>query len=660
MTTQVFTVLAPRVTVVKNVELTELVPVVVSTATVAYTPGTPENWSPEPDSAEEALDEIAPGAARTEDLDMGTQSVVTKTVNQRLFFGPNNHGAFVVEPIEVESFYFVPGGERGIYCIDMQMFRSADTQIASGEGAVLIGGNYNTNASLGGFIGGGNGNTIVDYDSSYSAVFGSAATVDNQSDNSLVHGNLNQLLRGRSSLVSGENNTASFTSQCLVFGQRSAAVNASRAMAGGFSCYATNTGAMSLGEFNLASGTDSAALGGSHNNATNTGAAAVGGTQNLVTGSNSAAAGNSNWVTNNNSTAFGAGNVVSINNATAMGRGARASGIYDFVLGNDGETGSNQAGFGTVDATHFRVDGTTQSVHVGRPTDQPSASVVQAATITVGEPAVIDIGGGTLPANGSTVLIAATSGALPAATAQTVTCALGTANTWTAATTAIANGAAVTLASTNKLPSSFVFGTVYYVVNTGTGGNPLNFQLALVPGGTAIGSSTNGFQDGVHTATVAGLAANRRYFVVGATGTGFNLANSLGGPAIPLYGVASGTYTATTLTRANASAINRMHFHTTNPGYQSKAVTLRAPTNLTADVNYDLPAVDGSVGQVLKTDGSGVMSWGAAVGSGAKSSAADAGFLGQLSQDGSFLYVCVVAGAGGAATWMKTALSAAA
>jgi hypothetical protein len=75
--------------------------------------------------------------------------------------------------------------------------------------------------------------------------------------------------------------------------------------------------------------------------------------------------------------------------------------------------------------------------------------------------------------------------------------------------------------------------------------------------------------------------------------------------------------------------------------------------------DYDLPLVDGSDGQALQTNGLGVMSWGAVVGSGAKSSANDAGFYGQMSSDGSFLYICIVAGTAGTATWMKSALTAA-
>lgn len=606
-------------------------------------------------------DVVVPGPDEPKtSMDLGDKDIITTTVDASIMLMPNNHGALVAETGFDDDFRHVPGAlPRGMYCVDLQLTKLADTQVCSGESGAMIGGYGNTNASLGTFIGGGNQNIVEDYGSSYSAVFGSLNLVKNSSHDCIVNGDQNTLDTAGHGAVSGQLNTMAHSSDSVIYGQRCGAVNGDNALIGGFSSYVTARFGVALGQFNLVSGASVALALGLRQNVTGASSAALGGQLGVVTGTQSAVIGNGNWVTGNNSTAMGAGNVISANNATAAGCGARAATVGDFVVGNDAETGANQPGFGTTDANYFRADGVTQSVHVGRATDQPAADVVQAATITVGEPAVIDIGGGTLPANGATVLMAATSGTLPAATSQVVTSTLASANVWTAATTAIANGTAVTLSSTSKLPSSFSAGTTYYVVNSGVGG-ALNFKLALVPGGTALGSTSNGFQDGVHTATIAGLTAGRRYFVVGASGTAFNLANSLGGPALALYGTATGTYTAKTLARVVGTATNRVYFHTTNASNQSKAISFRAPPTLTANKDYDLPLVDGSAGQMMKTDGSGVMSWGPAIGAGAKSSAVDAGFLGQMSTDGTDLFVCTTAGIGGAATWKKTALSAAA
>jgi len=71
------------------------------------------------------------------------------------------------------------------------------------------------------------------------------------------------------------------------------------------------------------------------------------------------------------------------------------------------------------------------------------------------------------------------------------------------------------------------------------------------------------------------------------------------------------------------------------------------------------PPDAGAKGKVMQTDGSGVTTWQSKVETGAKSSATDGCFDGEMSQDGSFLYICTVPGGPGAATWMKSALLAA-
>jgi hypothetical protein len=153
----------------------------------------------------------------------------------------------------------------------------------------------------------------------------------------------------------------------------------------------------------------------------------------------------------------------------------------------------------------------------------------------------------------------------------------------------------------------------YYVVNsTGT-----SFNLAVTPGGTPI--QVGGFQDilsGIsgnggspHTMTFQGLTAGTRYVVVNSSGLTFQLSYALNGPGIPLYSAGTGTHTATRRTLHNASATNRVHLHTTNPGFQSKSVSIKAPTDLTADVSLVLPATAGQAGQVLSSDGAGLLSW---------------------------------------------------
>ncbi|MDP6586804.1 MAG: hypothetical protein QF535_19265, partial [Anaerolineales bacterium] len=71
----------------------------------------------------------------------------------------------------------------------------------------------------------------------------------------------------------------------------------------------------------------------------------------------------------------------------------------------------------------------------------------------------------------------------------------------------------------------------------------------------------------------------------------------------------SGTLTATGLITGNSGTVKFMD------GNGSNYTTIAAHATTTADVNYTLPAADGTDGQFLKTDGSGVMSWSTAAAS---------------------------------------------
>jgi len=54
---------------------------------------------------------------------------------------------------------------------------------------------------------------------------------------------------------------------------------------------------------------------------------------------------------------------------------------------------------------------------------------------------------------------------------------------------------------------------------------------------------------------------------------------------------------------------NKLFLHTLFNGYQSNAVTLRAPPTLTSMVDFTLPDNVGAAGQFLTTDGTGILSW---------------------------------------------------
>ena len=66
----------------------------------------------------------------------------------------------------------------------------------------------------------------------------------------------------------------------------------------------------------------------------------------------------------------------------------------------------------------------------------------------------------------------------------------------------------------------------------------------------------------------------------------------------------------------------------------NKGITIKAPAALAADYVLTLPPNDGSNNQFLKTDGAGVLSWGAGDGTGTVTSVATAGTVNGLTLTG--------------------------
>jgi len=81
-------------------------------------------------------------------------------------------------------------------------------------------------------------------------------------------------------------------------------------------------------------------------------------------------------------------------------------------------------------------------------------------------------------------------------------------------------------------------------------------------------------------------------------------------------GIGGALHVGTTITAATSMEVtggplmvranNRLRLYDAD---NTNFVGLRSPINLTADVTYVLPGVDGTTGQVLQTNGSGVLSW---------------------------------------------------
>jgi hypothetical protein len=98
------------------------------------------------------------------------------------------------------------GNKRGVGATDLQKSRSANTQVASGSNAVILGGINNTSNSGSSFVGGGESNTA-----SGSAAFvgGGVSNSASSSRSVVVGGAENNCSAGWSFLGGGQNNTVS-------------------------------------------------------------------------------------------------------------------------------------------------------------------------------------------------------------------------------------------------------------------------------------------------------------------------------------------------------------------------------------------------------------------------------------------------------------------
>jgi hypothetical protein len=136
------------------------------------------------------------------------------------------------------------GNVRGGYSVDLQRFRNAATQVASGSYSVIAGGQYNSSPSNFAVIGGGSFN--VTSTNNYTSVLGG---LDNQSTGayaSIGGGQANRATELASTVSGGQTNSASGSRSTVIGGDGNTA-SGNRAIAGG----ATN---VASGEFSIAIG----------------------------------------------------------------------------------------------------------------------------------------------------------------------------------------------------------------------------------------------------------------------------------------------------------------------------------------------------------------------------------------------------------------------
>lgn len=145
-----------------------------------------------------------------------------------------------------------------------------------------------------------------------------------------------------------------------------------------------------------------------------------------------------------------------------------------------------------------------------------------------------------------------------------------------------------------------------------------NFNGGSISNALNIVNSTPSTTSNTGALIVSGGAGIGGALHVNSSITGTSLSVTSGGASITGNSTVTGTLTATTGLTVNTGPVairgnNRLRLYDTD---NSNFVGLRAPTNLTADVTYQLPGQDGTSGQVLTTNGLGTLSWATVSGGG--------------------------------------------
>jgi hypothetical protein len=195
--------------------------------------------------------------------------------NVTVFF--STEGPFT---LQIPDGTVVGGNARGNGAVDLQTSRLAETQVASGIGSVIAGGDRNTASGTQATVGGGQSNTASGNQSTVaggqtntassnqSTVAGGGSNTASAAGATVGGGNLNTASNLNATVAGGELNTAS-VDQATVAGGQSNAASGTRATVGG-------------GRSNAVSGQEATVAGGQSNAASGAFATVAGGTGNTA------------------------------------------------------------------------------------------------------------------------------------------------------------------------------------------------------------------------------------------------------------------------------------------------------------------------------------------------------------------------------------------
>ena len=203
------------------------------------------------------------------------------------------------------------GGIRGSHAVDLQLTRSAPSQVASGFYATISGGSDNTASQQFAFVGGGTSNSATN---EYATIGG------------------------------GLENAATNLYATIAGGRQNSATSAGTTIGGGFSNRATGSqSVVSGGASNIASGVYSVVGGGASNRSSQFYSTVAGGIQNQATGRGGVVAGGTSNQANGNYSAIAGGNGLTIDGDRSFGFLANV-GLDSMIVSE-----SNVAVFGNTD-----------------------------------------------------------------------------------------------------------------------------------------------------------------------------------------------------------------------------------------------------------------------------------------------------------------------
>lgn len=580
------------------------------------------------------------------------------TTNTDFVLSPRGTGALLAN---VPDNTVTGGNKRGANAVDWQTLRSDASQVASGSGAVIGGGDNNTASGMNSTIAGGQGN-IASF--TFATVGGGHSNIASSLYSTVGGGHGNEATAAQATVGGGNNNKASYTNSTVAGGALNWANGLVTTIGGGSNNTATGTYSTvggGLGNTTTGAAEYGTIGGGSANGALGISSTVSGGFSNQAGGDYSCVPGGRGLtLSGNGSFGYLGANSVGSNDMVIAAVNTTVLGNTDLWLANNDNTTRSLRFYEQYNTAGTFPNGTN---YVGF-----KAPNSVAADVTWTLPAADGTSGQALTTNGSGVLdwtniptslppSGAAGGDLtgtypnPVVAANAVTSAKiadGTiANADVSPTAAIAyskvaltnsivtgdltnnsvDGSKIALGSDATGDVMYYNGTDYVRLAAGTNGQVLTLATGIPSWATPAGASGSAGGDltgSYPNPTIANSSVTSAKIADGTivnadvnTGAAIaysklNLNNSIVGSD-----VATGTFSTTDAHIAignNDNTARELRFlEPVGSGSNYTAFKAQAQS---ADITYTLPAAAGTNGQVLSTNGSNVLSWASVIASG--------------------------------------------